>query len=426
MYAGVMLANDAPGERAGYRHGVSSDNPAVRGAGAGTPPRRWIAARAAENRWLAFVLTGTVIMITLTAGLGITSGIHPRGPGQFVVLLICAPIIALRFWPLPVLAVATAAAGWVAAASGAASFPLGVMLGLGLYFAALERSRTKSIALALAVAAVLAAAVVYSTFAVRTAQLAGQVVVNFVPLAGAWFIADSVTARRRYEAGLAAQAQRERDAEVREERVRIAREMHDVVAHALAVITVQAGVGRCLADKNPQQASAALASIETIGRTAQDELRVVLGLLRDGDAGTASLVPAPKLADVEDLADTVRAAGVPVELRMSGTDRQLSPSLELSVYRVAQEALTNVVKHAPGARAAAELTVSAEKLRLVVRDDGGPSGAVPPPALDTGTGHGILGMRERIGAFGGRLVAGPVAGGGFEVTAEVPIEGAAS
>ena len=128
--------------------------------------------------------------------------------------------------------------------------------------------------------------------------------------------------------------------------------------------------------------------------------------------------------EVKDLADTVRASGVPVELRMEGTDRQLSPSLALSVYRVVQEALTNVVKHAPGARAAVELTVSTGKIRLDVRDDGGPGGGQASRA-DLGTGHGITGMRERIGAFGGWLVAGPVAGGGFRVTAEVPAGGAA-
>jgi len=207
--------------------------------------------------------------------------------------------------------------------------------------------------------------------------------------------------------------------------MRIAREMHDVVAHALAVITVQAGVGRCLAGKRPEEASATFGSIETIGWTAQDELRVVLGLLRDGEAWTVPLAPAPRLMDVKDLADTVRASGVPVELRMSGTDRRLSPSLELSVYRVVREALTNVVKRAPGARAVAELTVSAGKVRLDVRDDGGPGGGAP--RAGPGTGHGIVEMRERIGAFGGWLVAGPAGGGGgFQVTAEVPIEGAAS
>ena len=107
---------------------------------------------------------------------------------------------------------------------------------------------------------------------------------------------------------------------------------------------------------------------------------------------------------------------------MEGTDRRLSPSLELSLYRVVQEALTNVVKHAPGARAVAEVTVSAGKVRLDVRDDGGPGGGAPRAGL--GTGHGITGMRERVGAFGGWLVAGPAAGGGFRVTAEVPVGGA--
>jgi len=330
----------------------------------------------------------------------------------------------LRRWPLPVLGVVAATAGAVAA-WGSASLPLGVLLGLALYFSVLELPRRRSIVLALAVAAALGVAVAYSAFAVGTAQAAGEATTIFVPLAGAWFIADSVAARRRYLAGLAAQAERERAADVREERVRIAREMHDVVAHALAVMTVQAGVGRCLAGKRPEEASARFGSIETVGRTAQDELRAVLGLLRDEEAGAAPLAPAPRLIDVEDLAGTVRASGIPVELRIEGTDRRLSRSLELSVYRVVQEALTNVVKHSPGARAAVALTVSAEKLRLVVRDDGG-LGRGGAPRAGQGTGHGIVGMRERVGAFGGWLMAGPTAGGGFQVTAEVPIEGAAS
>jgi signal transduction histidine kinase len=360
------------------------------------------------------------VMLTLVAG----PGVHQQGGRLLIALLACVPIVVLRRWPLPVLGVVTVVAGMVTA-SGSASLPFGILLGLALYFSALGQPRRRSIPLALAVATALGAALVYSAFAVMRAPVAAGAVEDFVPLAGAWFIADSVAARRRYQAGLAAQAERERAAEVREERVRIAREMHDVVAHTLAVITVQAGVGRRLAGRRPEEASSALESIETIGRTAQDELRVVLGLLRDGEAGTAPLAPAPRLIDVKDLVDTVRASGIPVELRMSGTDRQLSPSLELSIYRVVQEALTNVVKHAPGARAAAQLTVSAEKVRLDVRDDGGPGGREAPRA-DVDTGHGIVGMRERIGAFGGWLVAEPTADGGFQVTAEVPIEGAAS
>jgi signal transduction histidine kinase len=374
-----------------------------------------------ESQWLATVLltaaAGAVVVATVAG-----PRVVQRGP--LVLVLACAPVVILRRWPLPVLGVVTAVAG-IFAAAGAATLPFGLLLGLSLYFAVLELPRPRSIALAVAVAAALAVAVVYSAFTGAYTYLAAETVEYFVPLTGAWFIADSVAARRRYQAGLAAQAERERAAEVREERVRIAREMHDVVAHALAVITVQAGVGRCLAGKLPEDVSAAFGSIETIGRTAQDELRVVLGLLRDEGAGTAPLAPAPRLIDVRDLADTVRASGIPVELRMDGTDRRLSPSLELSIYRVVQEALTNVVKHAPGAQVVAELTVSAGKVRLDVRDDGGPgSGQAPQAGL--GTGLGIVGMRERIGAFGGRLVAGPADGGGFRVTAEVPVEGVAS
>jgi signal transduction histidine kinase len=384
--------------------------------------RRWLRAGVAESQWLAILVLAAAaggVVLAVLAG----PGGHSAG-GQLVIPLLAAvPVVVLRRWALPVLGVVTVAAG-VVLATGHTWLLFGVLPGLALYFAALRLSRPQSIALAVAVAAALAAALAYSVFAVGIAQPAAKATEIFVPLAGAWFIADSVAARRRYQAGLAAQVERARAAEVREERVRIAREMHDVVAHALAVITVQAGVGRCLAGQRPEEASAALGSIETISRTAQDELRVVLGLLRDQEGGAEPLAPAPRLSDINDLADTVRAAGLPVQLRIEGADRRLSPSLELSIYRVVQEALTNVVKHAPGAQAVCELTVSARKVRLEVRDDGGAGGGALRAGW--GAGHGITGMRERIGAFGGWLVAGPVAGGGFQVTAEIPVEGAAS
>ena len=236
---------------------------------------------------------------------------------------------------------------------------------------------------------------------------------GFLPLVAGWFTGDSVAARRRYLAGLAEQAERERAAEaelaqlqVHQERVRIARELHDVVAHTLAVITVQAGVGRRLMAKRPEEASTALESIETIGRTAQEELRVVLGLLRDEDHRTAALAPAPRLADVKDLAETVQASGTPVDLHMSGTDRPLSPALELTVYRVIQEALTNVVKHAPGARATVDLAVSDYEILLDVTDDGGPRPGRRPrpgepgrgPAAATGSSGCASGSRRSAAA----------------------------
>ena len=357
---------------------------------------------------------------------------HERGQRIVLAFVVCVPMAALRRWPLPVLAAATIANTMVMAA-GNTPLPFGIVLGLASYLAASRLPRRLSIPAAAASAAALGGTLLYAALTARNGSVAVQAVEGFLPLAAGWFIGDSVAARRRYLAGLAEQAERERAAEaerasqqVREERVRIARELHDVVAHTLAVMTVQAGVGRRLMARRPEEASTALESIETIGRTAQEELRVVLGLLRDEENRTAALAPAPKLVDVRELVETVRASGTPVELRMSGTDRPLSPALELSVYRVVQEALTNVVRHAPGARAAVDLAVSDREIRLDVTDDGSPAG---PPAgaagQQRGPGHGIVGMRERIAAFGGRLVAEPLAGQGFRVTAQVPIEGEA-
>ena len=322
--------------------------------------------------------------------------------------------------------------------SGAVSLPLMFLLGLAVYFAASRLPRRLSIGVALAGVAALGVAFGYAALTIRGASVPVQAAAGFAPPVAAWFVGDAVAARRRYQAGLAEQAEREAKREqaaeaerarqkVREERMRIAHELHDVVAHTLAVITVQAGVGRRLMARRPEEASAALESIETIGRTAQDELRVVLGLLRDEEIGAAALAPAPRLTDLKELADNVRASGTPVELGTSGTDRALSVALELSLYRVVQEALTNVVKHAPGARASVDLAVSADRVRLEVADDGGPDRRAPGAgegAPGAGTGHGIVGMRERVGAFGGWLVAEPLPGRGFHVLAEIPVEAA--
>jgi signal transduction histidine kinase len=368
-------------------------------------------------------LTGIALKLTLSG--------PTRGPGLELAVTVVMPVVAFgRRWPLPVLGVVTALAV-APMALGATSLAASLALGLAGYLVAAGLPRRLSIRAVLAAAGVLGAALAFAGITNGSAPVAVEAVEGFLPLAAAWFIGDSVAARRRYAAGLAEQAERERAAEaerarqeVREERVRIARELHDVVAHTLAVITVQAGVGRRLMAKRPEEASTALESIELIGRTAQDELRVVLGLLREEETEAAALAPAPRLVDLKELVDTVRASGTPVELRTSGIDGQLSPALELTVYRVAQEALTNVVRHAPGARAIVDVAVSVAQIRLEV-SNGGPSGrsaSARPPI--PGTGNGIVGMRERIGAFGGWLVAESLDGGGFHVLAEVPIEAA--
>ena len=360
--------------------------------------------------------------------LTVTGGPYPHDRGQRLVLafLLCLPIVALRRWPLPVLAAVTIA-NTMTMAAGDAPLPFGIMLGLASYLTASRLPRRVSIPAVAFSAAALGGALVHDALVTPNGAVAVDAVMAFLPLVAGWFTGDSVAARRRYLAGLAEQARREQAAEaerarlqVHQERVRIARELHDVVAHTLAVMTVQAGVGRRLMAKRPEEASTALESIETIGRTAQEELRVVLGLLRDEEHQTAALAPAPKLVDVKELVETVRASGTPVDLHMSGTDRPLSPALELSVYRVVQEALTNVVKHAPGARASVDLAVCDREIRLDVTDDGRPA---EPPAGERHAGHGIVGMRERLGDEAAAEGGDPLASEGFRVTAQVPIEG---
>ena len=336
--------------------------------------------------------------------------------------------VSSRRW-LAVLAVAMAASVLLVT-SAKGPLVIAVLPGVAMYLVASRVRRRLSIWAGAIAAVAQGAALLHAAVGSGGGPAAAEPIEAFLPLAAAWFVGDAVAARRRYQAGLAAQAERERAAEserarqqVREERVRIARELHDVVAHTLAVMTVQAGVGRRLMTNRPAEAGSALESIEKIGRTAQEELGVVLGLLRDEAPGPAELSPLPRLVDLKELAETVRASGTPVELQVTGTDRQLSLAVELSIYRVVQEALTNVVKHAPGAGATVEVAVSPAGIRMEIADNGPPHGLAG--ASDGGraaAGHGIVGMRERVGAFGGWLTAGPRPAGGFRVLAEIPIE----
>jgi signal transduction histidine kinase len=385
-----------------------------------------------ERQWLASLVLAACAALAMVTVVGAPYP-HPHGQRLVFAIVPCGAILLLRRWPLPVLGVSTAVAA-LAMAAGHTSLVICLMLGVGMYSVASRLPRRVSVPVAAATAAALGGALLFALIAVGDAPVTVEAVEGWAPLLAGFFVGESVAARKRYLVGLAEQADRERASEaerarleVREERVRIARELHDVLAHTLTVITVQAGVGRRLMDKRPEQASTALEAIEMIGRTAQDELHVVLGLLRDEETGAAALAPAPRLVDLKELADNVRASGTPVELRMTGLDRRLSPALELSVYRVVQEALTNVVRHAPGARATVDLDVSATRMRIEVADDGGtagnPADGERQPASQ-GTGHGIVGMHERMAAFGGWLVAGPLADRGFHVLAEVPVEAA--
>jgi signal transduction histidine kinase len=213
-------------------------------------------------------------------------------------------------------------------------------------------------------------------------------------------------------------AERERDIAAREavveERARIARELHDAIAHDVSMMVVQAGAERRVLDGKNGTTSEVLETIERIGRGALTEMRRLVGMLR-GDAGDP-LAPQPGLDDLPTLVGQVREAGLPVELHIDGERRELPVGIELSGYRIVQEALTNALKHAGQAHASVRVHYGVDSLELVISDDGG--GASAPVA---GGGHGLVGMRERVALYGGRLDAGRRPSGGFAVRVLLPI-----
>jgi signal transduction histidine kinase len=205
------------------------------------------------------------------------------------------------------------------------------------------------------------------------------------------------------------------------ERAQIARELHDIVAHAMSVIAVRAGVARMVIDTDPGQAREALIIIETTTRRSLREMRLLVSVLRSAEDHHAELSPVPGLGDLDRLAADTAAAGVTVDVNIDGTVRTLSPAADLSAYRIVQEALTNVVRHAGPTRARVQISYRPGEVNIEVTDDG-PSGQVPPPISRPGSGHGLIGMRERAALFGGELAAGPDADG-FRVKASLPTDG---
>ncbi|MYV78858.1 PEP-CTERM sorting domain-containing protein [Streptomyces sp. SID1046] len=243
---------------------------------------------------------------------------------------------------------------------------------------------------------------------------------------------DAVRSRRAFVDAIrerAERAERTRDEEARrrvaEERLRIARDLHDVVAHHIALVNVQAGVAAHVMDKRPDQAKEALAHVRDASRSALNELRATVGLLRQSGDPEAPTEPAPGLGVLDELVDTFRHAGLPVEVIVQLEDVAAGPlpaAVDLAAYRVIQEALTNVRKHAgPGAKAEVSVVRVGPSVEVTVLDDGGePADPAPEPA-DPGGGHGLLGMRERTGALGGTCFAGPRFGGGYRVHAILPL-----
>ena len=217
---------------------------------------------------------------------------------------------------------------------------------------------------------------------------------------------------------LAEQAELEREEQARlavaEERARIARELHDVVGHSVSVMTVQAAAVRRLLEPDQDKEREALEVVEQTGREALAEMRRMVGVLRRPEEAPA-LAPQPSLEHLEQLLSTTREAGLPVELTIEGTPAELPPALDTTAYRIVQEALTNAVKHANADRAEVLVRYGNGTVELVVSDDGRGNGD------GGGSGHGLVGMRERVSVYGGELEAGPQAGGGFRLRATLPV-----
>ncbi|KOU56593.1 histidine kinase [Streptomyces sp. MMG1533] len=253
-----------------------------------------------------------------------------------------------------------------------------------------------------------------------------------VPFALAWVLGDSIRTRRAYFAQLEernARLEKEREAQakvaVAAERARIARELHDVVAHNVSVMVVQADGAAYVLDAAPDQAKKALETISSTGRQALAEMRRLLGVLRTGEHQEGGeYVPQPDVEQIDDLVEQCRGSGLPVDFKIEGTPRPLPSGVELTAYRIVQEALTNTRKHGgPNAGASVRLVYFDDGLGLLVEDDGkgAPHELYEEGGAD-GAGHGLIGMRERVGMVGGTLDAGPRPGGGFRISALLPLK----
>ncbi len=348
-----------------------------------------------------------------------------------------AVLVLRRRWPLGVLAV-TLACGLVYAARTYPEGPSQLAVYPALWTVALTLPRRTAWLAATVTAVAVAAA---ELFLYGDTMFDGEPLYAAVTVFAAMWWGEAVRARRAYVAELrdrAERAERTRDEEARrrvdEERMRIARELHDVVSHTIGVISVQAGVAAHLLHRRPDKAADSLAAIRQASDEALGELHAMLGVLReaDGDGGRAPLTPAPGLAELDVLVAQAAGAGVEVTVSLEAESRRLPSAVDLACYRVVQESLTNVVRHAGASRAEVTVTHHDGQVVVEVTDDGrAGSGGVrggragppdgPGNGNGAGSGQGILGMRERARALGGSLEAGPRPGGGFRVQATLPV-----
>ena len=380
-----------------------------------------------------------VALLGLSSGLGLGRAGHVPPAATIVLTAMGLVLYPRRRFPGAVIAVMAALVAALAVMRTSLEGAFIAVL-VASYSAAVYGSRRLTrILLVAAVAAILGIGI-SDAFGADTWLRARYPIPTILAAAGAWLVGlvvrKQLDARAEHIAALAERAEllaaKQEESERRAalaERLRIARELHDIVAHHLSVVVIQAQGAQRIADKDPARATAAMADVERTGRTALEEMRRLLGLLRTGETAAAmpdgAYVPPLGLADVDDLAERLRRAGLDITVVRRGEAPEVPEDVGLTVYRIVQEALTNVLKHAGPAAVTVELALTheqgADQLGVTVTDDGrGASAALEAPP---GAGRGTAGMRERVAVLGGRLSVGPQPGGGFRVHATIPLGG---
>jgi signal transduction histidine kinase len=358
-------------------------------------------------------VVAVVAALGLAYFLEVKGGACPAVPPWLGVALVCVAaggIAVRRLRPHTTLAMATGASATLAVLGFGVGNQMFVAA-LPVYIVALVKpARPAMLALA-GVVATLLVLVAIAPAAPLTSPRANRIESNLihsmlpaVVIIATWAVGRAISSVR-------AANERQAQMTVQTERLRIARELHDVVAHSMSVIAVQAGVGRYVIHQQPLEAEKSLVAIETTSRAALTEMRRLMGVLREEKPG--DLFPAPGIADLPELTEQTRRGGLTVDLTVKDVPDDLPVGVDLTVFRIVQEALTNVIKHAGTDRSSVKITYVGNELRIEITDEGnGPTGA---PG-----GHGLVGMRERAALYGGQLEAGPLPHRGFKVVARLP------
>lgn len=364
------------------------------------------------RRWKAELIDVGIVLIVLGPTIRWTTDGHPRGTGIALALAQALPLLVRRRFPLPVLTA-------VLAALVATHFAIDVLplfaLGVAVYTVASHTGRRVALSAALLTLVALSIPPIHHGGGARDSYVHAIIFAS-----AAWILGDNVRTKRAYYRELeerAARLEREKEEGTRraaaEEKARIARELHDVIAHSVSVMVVQAAAAGDVFETQPERAREALSSIEESGRSALTELRRLLGIVRSDEHGSRE--PQPGLSALGELVEQIRATGLEVELELEGELGELPTGVDLSAYRIVQEALTNTLKHAQATRARVRLDRRERELAIEVTDDGaGPSG-------EPTNGHGLIGMQERVALLDGVLEAGPGENGGFAVRARFPL-----